>query len=147
MTKDELIQELNKLEQIIDHSQPGSQEYLAASDRMQKLVFGNVDIKEAYFIAEALGRPMTNAETAKMIIAARNKEPLNEAIKLPINADAAYKIRYERQKQGVTQRELAKQIGLTQSQLAKIETNQASISLVVLQRAMAALHQSFTVTS
>lgn len=108
-------------------------------------MFGNISIKEAHFLAQALGRPLTSEETAAVILAAESHEPLNHAIKLPVEADAAYTIRDERNRMGMTQVELARRIGLTQSQLAKIETGHAAISLVTLQRAMKVLGKTFVV--
>ena len=145
MNKAEVIARLNDLNNQIDANPAGSLEYEKASLAMQKLVFGNVDIRDAHFIAQALGRPMTNKETAGMILAAKSGKPLNTVIQLPVDADAAYTIRYERKKAGMTQTDLANKIGLTQSQLAKIEGGQATISLEVLQRAMNVFGKPFVI--
>lgn len=84
-------------------------------------------------------------EIADLIIAGRNNQPLNEAITLPAEADAAYTIRMERQNHHLTQQELAKRIGITQGQLAKIENGQQNANLNLLQRAMSVFGEPYVV--
>lgn len=97
------------------------------------------------FFGKALERPLTNEEIADLIEAEEKGTPLNEAITLPANADAAYTIRLQRQHMNMTQKELAGKIGMRQSQLAKIESGQLNVSLNALQRAMAVFGKPYTI--
>ena len=102
-------------------------------------------MREVAFIVDALGRPLTNPELADLIIASEAHRPLNSVISLPAEADAAYTIKYRRKQAGMTQVDLAKKIGIEQSQLAKIENGQLRVGLNLLQRAMTVFGTSYVV--
>jgi DNA-binding XRE family transcriptional regulator len=145
MTKDEIIQKLADLNAVIDKQPRDTAEFHEASTEMSRLTFGTIGMREVAFIVDALGRPLTNPELADLIIASEAHRPLNTVISLPAEADAAYTIKYRRKQAGMTQVDLAKKIGIEQSQLAKIENGQLRVCLNLLQRAMTVFGTSYVV--
>lgn len=145
MTKDEIIQKLADLNAVIDKQPRDTAEFHEASKEMSRLTFGTIGMREVAFIVDALGRPLTNPELADLIIASEAHRPLNSVISLPAEADAAYTIKYRRKQAGMTQVDLAKKIGIEQSQLAKIENGQLRVGLNLLQRAMTVFGTSYIV--
>lgn len=145
MNKNEILKKLTSLNQIIANDPVDSKSYQDASQEISEMLFDHVNIRDVDFIVKSLGRELTNEEVADLIIAGQNNQPLNKAISLPTEADAAYTIRWQRQQHHITQKQLAKEIGVTQGQLAKIENGQQNASLNLLQRVMNAFNESYTI--
>ncbi len=145
MTKTELINTLDHLNTVIENYRADSAAISRLLRELSELVNGTIGIRELSFISQAIGRSLTNSELADLILAAQANKPLNEVLQLPAEADAAYTIKYQRRQAGMTQVELARKIGIEQSQLAKIENGSLKVSLNLLQKAMTVFGRSYIV--
>lgn len=64
---------------------------------------------------------------------------LSQVVDLNEDAQIAYQLRWLRKKKQLTQTEVAAQVGMTQSQIAKIERAQVEVSLPRLRRLLQAV--------
>lgn len=113
---------------------------------MDQMLYQNMSIKEYTFIGQHLGRPMTVTDEAKLIVAAANGESLPDAVGLPASAKAAFLVRHGRQQAGMSQEDLAVAVGMSQSQIARIENVTSGINLDLLQRVLNVLGETFIMT-
>ncbi|MDT3392382.1 MAG: helix-turn-helix domain-containing protein, partial [Bacillota bacterium] len=79
------------------------------------------------------------ADEARLITAAAQGKMLSQVVDLNEDAQIAYQLRWLRKKKQLTQTEVAAQVGMTQSQLAKIERAQVEVSLPRLRRLLQAV--------
>lgn len=136
---------LTALAKTIERNAPDSEAYQNAAQESSDLLFENISIKEFAFVGEHYDGELTLELQAKMIAAAMDGKPLTDVILLDANATAAYNIRRSRQNQNISQIELAKKAGLTQSQVAKIENAQMNITVNILQNIIDVLGEEFTI--
>ncbi|MDR3190097.1 MAG: helix-turn-helix domain-containing protein [Lactobacillaceae bacterium] len=136
---------LRELEKIIENNRPDTDASQDASDEIDNILFENMTIKDFVFIGEHLNKKMTIEDQAKMVAAAAEGLPLTDAVAVSTAAEIAYLMRRARLAQNISQTELAKSIGVTQGQIAKIENAQANVSIETLQRIATVLGESFLI--
>ncbi|QBO35663.1 XRE family transcriptional regulator [Periweissella cryptocerci] len=136
---------LAELNYIISISEPDSDAFQDASQKMDEILFENINIREFSFIGKHIDGEITLEMEAKMIVAAAEGKPLTAVVPLSANDEAAYKIRRARIAQNISQVELAQKAGMTQSQIAKVENAQMNLTLDVVQRIMSVLGDTFLI--
>ncbi|MYV18060.1 helix-turn-helix domain-containing protein [Furfurilactobacillus milii] len=124
MNENQVRDKIKELRKEFEKSLPSSAEYTRVSKKLDDLYYEHMDVREAALIAKHLDHKDTIDDDAKMIVAATNGENVAEAMGLPINVCAAFKILHERLAKGWTQAELGQKVNLSQSQIAKIENIQ-----------------------
>ena len=139
-------QKLLDLDRILDENTPDSEVYMEADEARDALLFHDMTLREFYFIGQHMQRPITVDDEAKLIVAAHDNRLADEA-DIPASAKAALLIKRARHEKGMSQTELAGQVGLTQSQVAKIENVNIGIDVDVLQKILTVLGQSFVINA
>ncbi len=138
--KEKIIQ----LHQRFEQSFPSSPEYNQTSKELDALYYENLNIREVVLITKNLGHKDTIDDDAKMIVAAANGENVAQVMGLSVEAQAAYKILHARLKKGWTQTELGEKVGLSQSQVAKIETLQQIPDVGIFSKLLTALNTNMS---
>lgn len=141
----QIKRQLSELDKIQQYNDPDSRAFITAAHEINEILYRDINIKDFTFIGQHLNRHMTIDDEAKLVIAAHENRPLTEAVGLSAGAAAAYTIRRGRRHKGLTQAELAEAVGITQSQMAKIENVSIGINIDVLQRIMSVLGETFVV--
>ncbi|MDR3240856.1 MAG: helix-turn-helix domain-containing protein [Lactobacillaceae bacterium] len=145
MEYEQIKERLLQIEKIINENSPDTQIVWDASKEFDEIVFANITIREFAFIIEHVEPELNNDKVAQMVVAAAEGRPLTDVIQLSAGAEAAYKISHLRKAQKISQVELAKEIGVTQGTVAKIENVQIPLTVDVLQRIMTVLGEAFTI--
>ena len=103
-------------------------EYIKAANDYNDLV-SPVSIRRLADLVTALGRPVTNPELAKLVVAAVNGDDLAAVLPLSEDAKTAFRFKQQRQAMHLTQQEVAsKTNNYTQSQIAKAESGQLTLT-------------------
>jgi DNA-binding XRE family transcriptional regulator len=139
-------QKLLDLDRVLDENKVDSEAYMDAVDARNALLFHDMTLREFYFIGKHMQRPITIDDEAKLIVAAHGNRLADEA-DIPASAKAALLIKRARHEKGMSQTELAGQVGLTQSQVAKIENVNIGIDVDLLQKILTVLGQSFVINA
>lgn len=125
----QLLEQLDQYTHIIKTAPRDSTEFFNATKAYNQLLHPTIDIRDLVFLGKNLDHPMTNAELAKLIVAARNDKDLSDVLAINEDARVAYKFKHLRQAKHMTQQEVAtKSKNYTQSQIAKAELGQLSLS-------------------
>lgn len=96
-------------------------------------------LREYEFITQNVTHELNLADEARLITAAAQGKMLSQVVDLNEDAQIAYQLRWLRKKKQLTQTEVAAQVGMTQSQIAKIERAQVEVSLPRLRRLLQAV--------
>lgn len=137
---DEKVQALLvQLTTVIENVPADSAEYFQAGRQYQKLLFAHMTLREYEFITQNVTHELNLADEARLITAAAQGKMLSQVVDLNEDAQIAYQLRWLRKKKQLTQTEVAAQVGMTQSQIAKIERAQVEVSLPRLRRLLQAV--------
>lgn len=124
-----VLEKLDAYSQVMATAQQDSTEFSKAANATTDLLHPTINIRDLAFISTQVGRPLTNAELAKLIVAARHDEDLSEVLDIGEDARIAYKFKHARLAENLTQQEVAaRSKNYTQSQIAKAELGQLSLS-------------------
>ncbi len=136
---------LIELDNIQQQNRLDSKSFIAASREINDILYRYISIKDFAFIGKHLGRELTIDDEARLVAAASKNLPLTDAITLPSSVAAAFVIRKGRREKGLSQADLANEVGMTQSQIAKIENVSNGINLDVMQQIMNVLGRTFII--
>ncbi|APE77576.1 hypothetical protein ARA02_09570 (plasmid) [Leuconostoc mesenteroides subsp. jonggajibkimchii] len=117
-----ILAKLSELKQIMENNADGTVAYHKAGQEYDAILFENMTFREYTFIVQHMTHEVTTEDDVKLIIAAANNKRLSDVVELTPSAQLAYTVKWHRQEQKLTQVEIAKITGMSQSQIAKVET-------------------------
>lgn len=121
-----VLAQLNEYRAIMDSHAIDTDAYQEANKAYTDLLFGNgLGMRGFAFLKENATRDLTVEDEARIIVGQANGNDLSEVIPLTAEAQLAYAIKRHRQAKNMTQIDLAKAVGMTQGQIARIENAQA----------------------
>lgn len=85
--------------------------------------------RDAILISKQLGRPLSTLELAQIVTASYNHTDLTALLPLTPEVKLGLALKLARRQRQLTQQDIATQTGITQSQIAKAEAAQTTLSL------------------
>ncbi|QGG61298.1 helix-turn-helix domain-containing protein [Loigolactobacillus bifermentans] len=107
----------------------GSEAFNQIDDAYDAFVYRYLRPRDAVLISQQLGRPLTTLELARLVTAAYNQTDLTATLPLTPEVKLGLALKFARRQRQLTQQDVAIQTGITQSQVAKAETAQTTLSL------------------
>lgn len=137
---------LDELDQIMATHTIDSPAFSDAAHEQSALMFRDIPIRETQIIARNMSTNFSNELMAKMIVAAHDGKPLSDVLDMPIGVKVGYLVRWGRRQKDLSQAQLAEQLDMTQSQIAKIESAANGVTAEVMGKLAKALDVTFTIT-
>lgn len=126
-----VLEQLKNYRRIMDESAIDTNEFHEAGQAYDKLLYGNGLTMRGYlFVAKNVTRDLTVEDDANIIVAQAQGRPLSDVVPFTTEAEFAYLLKWHRQQAKLTQTEVAKAVGMTQAQIARIENaeNETTVS-------------------
>jgi DNA-binding XRE family transcriptional regulator len=146
MTPQAVHQQLVQLNEIMDNNPLQSSVYRDAFDQYDQLLFGHVTMRDISLIKDYLPQPIPDDTIALMIATVMNGRPITDVLSVPAPIQCALLVRWGRKQKALTQAQLAEQLDMTQSQIAKIESAANGVTAEVMGKLAKALDITFTIT-
>ncbi|WP_125709829.1 helix-turn-helix domain-containing protein [Lacticaseibacillus porcinae] len=146
MDQQQVSAELMRLGEILQDNDIQSPAYREASEAYDKLFLGHVTLRDLRLIKDYLPQPIPDDIIALLISTVMNGHPITDVVHVPAPIQCALLVRWGRKQKGFTQAELAEQLDMTQSQIAKIESAANGVTAEVMGKLAKALDITFTIT-
>lgn len=141
VTYENVYSQLVAFENVYTTSRPDAPDWFDAIKQESELIYQHIPFREWAMLWHYAEEEATLEKQAELIVAAAQGRNLTEVLKLSPLAEAAYNIKYYREKEQLTQLELANKVGITQSYVAKIEKGDADITISLFAKIREALNQ------
>lgn len=117
-----VLAQLQNYRDIMDTYAIDTNEYSEAGLAYSGMLYGNgLGMRGYAFLVANTTRELTIEDEARVIVAQAQGHPLNEVVPLTTEAEFAYLLKWHRQQAKLTQTDVAKAVGMTQAQIARIE--------------------------
>ncbi|ORI78170.1 helix-turn-helix domain-containing protein [Leuconostoc mesenteroides] len=121
------LAKLNELKQVMENNADSTVAYHKAGQEYDTILFENMSFREYTFLVKNMTHEITTEDDAKLVVASAENQNLSEVVELTDTAQLAYVIKWYRQKNNMTQIDVAIKTGLSQSQIAKVENAKMDI--------------------
>lgn len=123
----ETLAKLNELKQVMSNNADSTVAYHKAGQEYDAILFENMSFREYTFIVKNMTHEITTEDDAKLVVASAENKNLSEVVELTDSGQLGYAVRWNRQEKNMTQIDLAKVTGFSQSQIAKVENAKMDI--------------------
>lgn len=121
------LSKLNELKQVMVNNTDNTVAYHKAGQEYDNILFKNMSFREYTFLVQNMTHKPTTEDDAKLVVASSDNKNLSEVVELTDQAQLAYAIKWYRQARKMTQGEVARITGISQSQIAKVESAKTDI--------------------
>lgn len=121
------LSKLNELKQVMFNNTDNTVAYHKAGQEYDNILFKNMSFREYTFLVQNMTHKPTTEDDAKLVVASSDNKNLSEVVELTDQAQLAYAIKWYRQARKMTQGEVARITGISQSQIAKVESAKTDI--------------------
>lgn len=140
MDQQTVLTKLQQYHQLLNQTPRGSSEFTKISQASDAFMYRHLKLRDMLFIAKALDFELDPEHTAELIALSYNHADITEVLPLSPEAKLALALRQARQKQHLTQAEVAQKAGLAPSDVAKAEQANSDLSVSTWNRLFKAVH-------
>jgi transcriptional regulator with XRE-family HTH domain len=140
MDKQTALTKIQQYHQLLNQTPRDSIEFTKISQASDTFMYRHLKCRDMLFIAKELNFELDPEHTAELIALSYNHADITEHLPLSPEAKLALALRQARQKQHLTQAEVAQKTGIMQDDVVKAEDASISLSLSTWDKLFKAVH-------
>lgn len=140
MDQQTVLTKMQQCHELLNQTPYGSSDFTKISQASDAFMYRHLKLRDMLFIAEALHFELTPEHTAELIALSYNHADITKVLPLSPEAKLALALRQARQKQQLTQTEIAQKADLAPSDVAKAEQASVNLSLSTWNTLFKAVH-------